>query len=188
MAAKKTGGVNERPSRAAAAKASKPAPSKPRKAPGKVTSTRKAPSKAAPTEALRGGRRSAKGPPEFEQRGALVIWHRSPPAPGVKKSRMPSAQQLAEMIEEATVDAYNDDEKAGSWYTVLSDNLELPFTTEVLGVAVQVVQLDLTSRNEIVAVCKRGSKLTRVPLLDLDLPDPPPEGFAWVEAYRQWCG
>jgi hypothetical protein len=71
---------------------------------------------------------------------------------------------------------------------MISDNLELLFTTEVLGGAAQVVQIDLTSRNEIVAVCKRGSKLTRVPLLDLDLPDPPPAGFAWVEAYRQWCG
>jgi hypothetical protein len=104
MVAKKSGGVNERPSRAAAAKASKPAPSKPQKAPGKVASP----------EAPRSGRRLAKGPPEFEQRGQLVVWHRPPPAPGVKKSRMPSAQQIAEMIEEATVDAYNDDEKAGS--------------------------------------------------------------------------
>ena len=179
MAVKKTSGPKAAPSRNAVARAAKVAPSK----------TRKPPAKSASTEAARGGRSSTKGAPEFETRpGGLVVWHGPAPAPGVKKSRMPSKQQIAEMIEEATVDAYGDVEQAGGWHVMISDNLELPFATEVLGVEVQVVEIDVTSRNEIVAVCRRGQKTVRLPLLDLELPDPPPEGFGWIEAYRQWCG
>jgi len=36
------------------------------------------------------------------------------------------------MIEAATVDAYGEDEQATGWFTVIGDNLEVPFETEVL--------------------------------------------------------
>ena len=42
------------------------------------------------------------------------------------------------MIEEATVDAYGECEQATGWFTVLGDNLDVPFETEVLGVMVTV--------------------------------------------------
>jgi hypothetical protein len=52
---------------------------------------------------------------------------------------------------------------------------------------VEVVAIDLTDANEIVAVCKRGSKKQRIPILDLPLPSPPPEGAEWIAAYRHWA-
>ena len=50
---------------------------------------------------------------------------------------------LEAMIEEATVDAYNDDEQLTGLYTMIEDNLAVPFTTTVLGVEVTVRKVDL---------------------------------------------
>jgi len=35
-------------------------------------------------------------------------------------------------------------------------------------------------------VCSRGKSQQPVPILDLALPDPPPEGAPWIEAFRRW--
>ena len=40
------------------------------------------------------------------------------------------------MIEEATVDAYKDSELVTGWYTMLEQNLAVPFETSLLGVTV----------------------------------------------------
>ena len=60
--------------------------------------------------------------------------------------------------------------------------------TTVLGVAVTVERVDLTQREEIVALCRRAGVRQTVPLLDLPLPSPPPAGAQWIEAYRHWLG
>ena len=46
------------------------------------------------------------------------------------------AARLAEMIEEATVDAYDECEQATGWFTMFENYLELPFESDVLGVRV----------------------------------------------------
>jgi hypothetical protein len=57
------------------------------------------------------------------------------------------------MIEAATVDAYDECEQATGWFTVIGDNLDMPFETEVLGVTVTVKRLEIRDDNSIVAVC-----------------------------------
>ena len=95
-----------------------------------------------------------------------------------------SAARLEELVEEATVDAYDEDEQRVGFLTMLQDNLEVPFETEMLGVQVQIVGVDFNDADEIVAICKRGAHVQRIPVVDLPLPEPPPEGFEWIEAYR----
>jgi hypothetical protein len=90
-------------------------------------------------------------------------------------------EKLREMIEEATVDCYNDSEKVTG-----EDNLRVPFETRVLGVSVVVERVDLTDREEIVAICSRGRDRQLIPILNLPLPTSSPEGAEWIEAYRQW--
>ena len=92
--------------------------------------------------------------------------------------------RLRELIEEATVDAYTEDEQRMGFLTMIQDNLDVPFETEVLGVPVQVTRIDVNDAEEIVAICKRGAHVQRIPVVDLPLPKPPPEGFEWIEAYR----
>jgi len=98
-----------------------------------------------------------------------------------------SERELKRMIEEAVVDAYDESEQAVGFFTMIEDNLALPFDTVVLGVDVTVEKLDLANRGEIVAVCRRGRERQTVPLLDLPLPEPPPAGWKWIEAYRRWA-
>ncbi|NYT95278.1 hypothetical protein [Salinispora sp. H7-4] len=94
---------------------------------------------------------------------------------------------LEAMIEEATLDAYGDDEQLTGLFTLIEEHLAVPFTTTVLGVEVTVGKIELTA-DSIVAVCARGRHRQRVGLLDLPLPTPMPDGAAWIDAYRHWAG
>jgi hypothetical protein len=62
-----------------------------------------------------------------------------------------SETELHALVDEATVDAYGEDE-------------------------------------QLVAVCVRGGHRQAIPILDLPLPDPPPQGSEWIAAYRRWAG
>ena len=97
-----------------------------------------------------------------------------------------SRKRFNEMVEEATVDCYNDSELTTGWFTMIEDNLAIPFETTVLGVTVKVDKIDLTDTEQIVARCRRGNMRQVVPILDLPLPTPPPNGADWIEAYRRW--
>lgn len=91
------------------------------------------------------------------------------------------------MIEEAIVDAYTESEQAGSFHVMIEQELELPFETRVLGKNVSVKRVDITEANDVVAVCYRGRDRQTIPILELPLPDPPPTGWEWIEAYRRWA-
>ena len=88
------------------------------------------------------------------------------------------------MIEEAIVDAHDGAEQATGWECVLGENLELPFTTKVLGIEVTVERIELRDEARIVAICARGRERQAIGLQDLPLPSPPPPGAEWIDAYR----
>jgi hypothetical protein len=97
-----------------------------------------------------------------------------------------SKARLDELVEEAIVDCHNESEQVTGLYTMIEDNFAVPFETTALGVPVTVVRVQLTLRDEIVAVCRRAGTRQTVPLLDLPLPSPPPAGSEWIAAYRHW--
>ena len=99
----------------------------------------------------------------------------------------PSKDDLERMVEEATVDANDESEQVTGFYTMFENDLELPFNTVVLGAEVTVERLDLTDDDHIVVVCRRDQERQRLPILDLPLPEPPPKGWEWIEAYRHWA-
>jgi len=92
------------------------------------------------------------------------------------------------MIEEATVDCYDESEQITGWFTMIEENLAVPFDTKVLGVPVTVERVDLNRSGQIVAVCTRGRDRQTLPILDLPLPTQQPAGVEWIEACRQWSG
>ena len=94
---------------------------------------------------------------------------------------------LDKLIEEATVDCYNDSEEITGIFTMLEENLTVPFATKLLGLEVQVERVDLNKAGEIVAVCRRGRERLRVPVIDLPLSEPKPKGTEWIDAYRRWA-
>jgi hypothetical protein len=95
-------------------------------------------------------------------------------------------EALDALVAEATIDCYNDSECITGFYTVLEDDLAVPFQTVVLGVDVTVTGVDLTDDEQITAICTRGRAKQRIAILDLPLPTPPPEGAEWIAAYRRW--
>jgi len=99
----------------------------------------------------------------------------------------PSDARINQMIEEAIIDAYGESEQTAGFFTMLEDRLKLPFKTAVLGVEVTVEQLDMTDDEQIVVVCLRGKSRQRIPILDLPLPAPSPEGSEWIVAFRRWA-
>ena len=99
-----------------------------------------------------------------------------------------TAKYLDKLIDEATTDAYNESEQAGGFFAMIEENLALPFVTQVLGQEVTVAKLDITMRDEIVAICSRGKATQAIPILDLPMPNPRPEGAEWIDAYRRWYG
>jgi Calcium binding len=113
--------------------------------------------------------------------------------PGTKKRSAPgrqhrvTASKLDQLIEEAIVDCYGESEQIGGFYTMLEDNLGLPFQTEILGVRVTVERIDLTDAEEIVAICTRNQTRQAISLFELPLPVPPPQGAEWIEAFRRWA-
>ncbi len=96
--------------------------------------------------------------------------------------------QVEEMIDTATVDAYGESEQITGWFTMIDENLAVPFQTTVFGVLVTVEGVALNGTEQIVAVCARGPDHQALPILDLPLPTPPPDGAEWIEAYRHWRG
>ena len=102
------------------------------------------------------------------------------------RPRLPR-RQLEALIGEAIVDAYGDSEQRVGFLMMLEEHLTVPFTTEILGVAVRVDRVDLNDAEEIVAICRRGPQRQRIPIIDLPLPSPPPDGWEWIEAYRRWA-
>jgi len=96
--------------------------------------------------------------------------------------------RLSEMIEQATVDAYGESEQTTGWLTVIEENLTVPFETVVLGMPVTVERVDLDRSEQIVAICRRGRARQSLPIIDLPLPTPLPDGAEWIEAYRRWRG
>ncbi|MBI3982870.1 MAG: hypothetical protein HY337_08155 [Gemmatimonadetes bacterium] len=91
------------------------------------------------------------------------------------------------MIAEALVDAYGEFEQRGGHFAMLEEHLAVPFETQVLGVPVTVERIDLTRSDEIVALCRRGKTRQAISILYLPLPEPPPAGAEWIEAYRHWA-
>ena len=97
-----------------------------------------------------------------------------------------SKAKLTEMIEQATADAYGDSEQVTGWFTMIEENLVVPFKTTVVGIQVIVHRVDLNHSEQIIAVCRRGRARQSLSILDLPLPTPPPNGADWIEAYRRW--
>ncbi len=101
-------------------------------------------------------------------------------------SRLPIGE-LERLIEEAFVDAHGESEQATGFLTMIENNIDLPFETEVLSIPVKVVRFDIDDRDQVVAICEGGGHEQTIQLSHLPLPAVPrPRGAEWIEAYHHW--
>lgn len=109
----------------------------------------------------------------------------------IKKSTLPKQLQLSkevldDLIDDALTDAYGEAEQVTGFYTMLENDLHLPFETEILGLTATVESIDITEDDQLVACCRAGKAQQRISLSELPLPSPPPAGAEWIAAYRYW--
>jgi hypothetical protein len=107
------------------------------------------------------------------------------------KSILPKQLQLSkarldDLIDDALTDANGESEQVTGFYTMLENDLHLPFETQILGVTATVESIDITEADQLVAVCRAGKTRQRISLSELPLPSPPPAGAEWIAAYRYW--
>ena len=84
------------------------------------------------------------------------------------------------------MDAYDESEQVTEFYTMMENDLWLPFETQILAVTASVESIDITEDDQLVAVCRNGKTWQRISLLELPPPSPLPEGAEWILAYRYW--
>lgn len=104
------------------------------------------------------------------------------------KTHLPpvSKAKLEELIEEAVVDAYTEEEQAGGFLTMIQEHLALPFSVSILGADAVVEKIDMARDGRVVAICRRGEVRQKIGILDLPLPTPAPAGAEWITAYHHW--
>jgi len=99
-----------------------------------------------------------------------------------------SEKELDEMIRDATVDSYNDDEAfVGILYT-LQDELSFPFKATALGETVEVVDIDDGSSGRgsgVVAEVRKQGKTYTIGLAELEI-DPDSENSKWFQMLHYW--
>lgn len=97
-----------------------------------------------------------------------------------------SKAKVEALIEEAVVDAYNEDERKVGLLTMMQEHLAFPFSVSIPGVEATVEKVEMTRDGRIVAVCRRDGVKQRIEILDLPLPKPAPAGAEWIAAYSHW--
>src|SRR5262245_2425181 len=99
---------------------------------------------------------------------------------GIVMARKSSRDQerLRELIEEATVDCYDEDEPEQGLLTMIESNLVCPFTAKVLGETVEVTDLrQPPSGPGLKAVCQSKGKEHLIDITSLEWPKQKPKSF-----------
>ncbi len=98
-------------------------------------------------------------------------------------------RELDALIEEITVDCYNEDEELSGFLTYLDDALEQPVEATMMGVPVTLVGVDCLDGplRGLVAHCRRDGADNQVSLLDVAVPEGT-EVSRVLAAYRHWAG
>ncbi len=102
-----------------------------------------------------------------------------------KSSNILTQEELGELIEEATVDCYDEYESRVGFLTMIQANVTVPFPATLNGEAITVTEIDGDDRL-IKTIIKRNSKSYPVDILDLEVDDSVVEGSKWIAAYRKW--
>jgi hypothetical protein len=100
-------------------------------------------------------------------------------------------KRLQEMLDQATVDCYDEEEEFGGVLCTLEDNLIFPLQAEAMGETVEVIGLDSrrsSLRKGIVARVRKGGREYTVGLADLNFIAPDPTSAEWLTMYRYWAG
>lgn len=90
-----------------------------------------------------------------------------------------------EIIEEATVDCYNEYEQISGWVCVLEENIPSPCKCLIGKEIASLEKIDTnSSSSEIFGIIKLNKTKIRIPIEDILLEDP--NSMKYIDAYRYW--
>ncbi|MGO9465646.1 MAG: hypothetical protein ACLQIB_39520 [Isosphaeraceae bacterium] len=91
-------------------------------------------------------------------------------------------------LENATVDAYGEDEQHSGLLTAIQEELAFPFQVQVLGETVTVVDMEWPENDEfgLDLVVERNGQRHRIEARSANLLPPFPEGHLYLAAYLDW--
>ena len=91
-------------------------------------------------------------------------------------------ETLKELIEEGTVDCYDEHEQQSGMVISVVDGVECPFEAKIIGEKVTVTTL--VEDDEPMAVCEKNGKTYEFNIDSLEFTEPYPNGYEWIEAYQ----
>ena len=103
---------------------------------------------------------------------------------------MISEERLQELLEEATVDCYDEEEEFMGVLISVDENVNWPLPAQLTGMPVEVLGLDesaSSTRRGIVARTRRGKKEYQASLSDLTFGDMDDTSAEWLAMYRWWA-
>jgi len=104
------------------------------------------------------------------------------------KKRKLSDEEIEEMISEAMVDCYDDEEAFMGILCTLSDNIKFPFKAKAMGDTVDVICIDDRKSSQgrgIIAKVRKQGKEYNIGLAELEI-EPDSENDKWFEMYHYW--
>ena len=104
-----------------------------------------------------------------------------------RKKTITKREGLQKLIEEATVDAYEEYEQHTGLLMMIEDNVVCPFEAKVIGETVEITEFKCPDSGlGLRAICKHKGKTYPIDVTSLEWADPFPEGFEWIDAYFEW--
>lgn len=95
--------------------------------------------------------------------------------------------RLNELITQATVDCYGEEEEHTALLTMIEEQVVCPFHAKVIGETVEVTRFKWPkSGYRMLAVCRHKGRTYRVDTSSLEWIEPRPRGFEWIAAYQAW--
>ncbi|CAN5396210.1 hypothetical protein BH10ACI1_BH10ACI1_32320 [soil metagenome] len=91
-------------------------------------------------------------------------------------------ETLEELIDEGTVDCYDEYEQKSGMMCSVEMAVECPFEAKVIGEKVIVTKLK--EDEELMAVCEKNGKSYEINIDSLEFIKPYPNGYEWIEAYQ----
>ena len=104
-----------------------------------------------------------------------------------RRSLRTDPERLKELIEEATVDCYGEEEQHSGLLTMIEDEVVFPFDAKVIGEIVQMTGMAWPDHGfGLHFTCEKNGTTYTIDADSIEWVEPPPEGFEWIEAYFAW--
>ena len=97
-------------------------------------------------------------------------------------------ERLEELIEEATIDCYDENEQHSGLLTIIGDEVVFPFKANVMGDVVQITEMKWPDYGYgLQFTCEKNGATYEIDVSSIEWLEPLPEGFEWIEAYLSWA-